>query len=140
MIDTIMLVLFGASLALLVAAAVVALIRMSIGPTNMDRIAASDVVTGILLAAIAAYVILTKDDTTLPVMLALGMVGFAGPIAMARFLQDDRAVEEQPEEPTRPQTEVEDTVAGGAITQDTTEHPEHEVIDPTHPTDEGGPR
>lgn len=72
----------------LLAAALLTLIRLSKGPSSLDRIIASDVMVGIVIAALAIEAALNKHATTYPVMVVLSLVGFAGAVGMARFVGD----------------------------------------------------
>lgn len=74
--------------ALLVIAALVGLVRLSRGPTTLDRAVATDLLLGIVLAALAAEAVVNRHTTTLPVMLVLALLSFAGPVAIARFITD----------------------------------------------------
>lgn len=74
----------------LVAAAGFTLYRLAKGPTNLDRIIASDLMVGIAVAGFGLEVLLSDDETTLPIMLAVSLVGFIGAVSMARFVHDRR--------------------------------------------------
>lgn len=72
----------------LTAAMVLTLIRMARGPSTLDRVVASDVVVAVVIATLAMEAALNEHSTTLPIMLVLSLVGFAGALAMARFVAD----------------------------------------------------
>ncbi|WOP18495.1 monovalent cation/H+ antiporter complex subunit F [Raineyella sp. LH-20] len=69
-------------------AAGVTLVRLSKGPTSLDRIIASDLIVGIAVGGLALQVVLSDRLTTLPILLALSLVGFIGAVSMARFVHD----------------------------------------------------
>ncbi|NLT29073.1 MAG: sodium:proton antiporter [Propionibacterium sp.] len=74
--------------AVLLAAAVLTVIRLSKGPSSLDRIIASDVMVGIVIAGLAIEAAVNHHATTYPVMVVLSLVGFAGAVGMARFVGD----------------------------------------------------
>ncbi|WOQ18255.1 monovalent cation/H+ antiporter complex subunit F [Raineyella sp. W15-4] len=69
-------------------AAAVTLFRLAKGPTSLDRIIASDLIVGIAVGGLALQVVLSDRLTTLPILLALSLVGFIGAVSMARFVHD----------------------------------------------------
>lgn len=75
---TITTVLFGA-------AAVLALVRAERGPTMLDRTLALDVLTSVVVGAVALHAAWTMRTDTVPVLVALAMVGFIGSVTIARF-------------------------------------------------------
>lgn len=74
--------------AFLAGAMVMTLIRMSRGPSTLDRVVAADVVVAVVIAALAMEAALNEHTTTLPIMLVLSLLGFAGSLSMARFVAD----------------------------------------------------
>ena len=87
-IETVRLAIVIAAGALLVTAALVGLVRLSKGPTTLDRAVSTDLLLGIVLAALAAEAVVNRHTTTLPVMLVLALLSFGGPVAIARFIGD----------------------------------------------------
>lgn len=85
-------VVVAISVLVLVAAAAFTLYRLAKGPTNLDRIIASDLMVGIAVAGFGLEILLSTDGTTLPIMLAISLVGFIGAVSMARFVPDSRHV------------------------------------------------
>lgn len=73
---------------LLVAAALVGLVRLSKGPTTLDRAVSTDLLLGIVIAALAIEAMVNRHTLSLPVMLVLALLSFAGPVAIARFIVD----------------------------------------------------
>lgn len=73
---------------LFVVAALIGLVRLSKGPTTLDRAVSTDLLLGIVIAALAAEAIVHRHTTTLPVMLVLALLSFGGPVAIARFIGD----------------------------------------------------
>ena len=77
--------------------------RMSRGPSSLDRVVAADVLVAVVIAALALEAIVNDHATTLPVMLVLSLLGFAGSVSIARFVADrDSAPAVRPRSPTRP--------------------------------------
>ena len=72
----------------LVGAAVMTLVRMARGPSTLDRVVAADVVVAVVIAALAMEAALNEHTTTIPIMLVLSLLGFAGSLSMARFVAD----------------------------------------------------
>ena len=64
------------------------LVRMSRGPSTLDRVVAADVVVAVVIAVLAMEAALNHHTTTLPIMLVLSLLGFAGALSMARFVAD----------------------------------------------------
>lgn len=109
------------------AAAAVTLVRLSKGPTSLDRIIASDLIVGIAVGGLALEVVLSDRLTTLPILLALSLVGFIGAVSMARFVHDQvpgsagelgrrsrrRGDSRRPPEPTPPGTDPSGTDPSG---------------------------
>ena len=71
-VHTAVLVMVGLGAVLLVAAAALTVARMARGPSSLDRVVAADVLVAI----------------TLPVMLVLSLLGFAGAVSIARFVAE----------------------------------------------------
>jgi multicomponent Na+:H+ antiporter subunit F len=77
---------------MLTVAAAITVARMSRGPSSLDRVVAADVLIAVMIAGLALEVIVNDHATTLPVMLVLSLLGFAGSVSIARFVADrDRA-------------------------------------------------
>ena len=107
MVDTAVMVMVSVGALLLAVAAVLTVARMSRGPSSLDRVVAADVLIAVVIAALALEAILNDHGTTLPVMLVLSLLGFAGSVSIARFVADrDKA--------TRWDVESQEQPAGGA--------------------------
>jgi multicomponent Na+:H+ antiporter subunit F len=70
---------------LLTAAAVLTLVRAERGPTMLDRTVALDVLTSIVLGAVALHAAWTRRTDSVPLLLALALVGFVSSVTIARF-------------------------------------------------------
>lgn len=71
--------------AMLFAAAVCAVARMTMGPTLLDRAVAFDVLVAISICALAMEAALNQHTFTLPILLVLTLLGFVGSVSVARF-------------------------------------------------------
>lgn len=83
--------LIWVAVALLAAAAALALHRLGIGPTGLDRVVASDVIVAILIAAVAAEAVAHRNATGLPVILMMSLLGFTGAVGVARLVASTQA-------------------------------------------------
>ena len=105
MVHTIVTAMVAASALMLSVAAVLTVFRTSRGPSSLDRIVAADVLIAVVIATSALDAILNDHSTTLPVMLVLSLLGFAGSVSISRFVADrDKATRWNvgPEEAPRP--------------------------------------
>lgn len=101
-VHTAVLVMVGTGAVLLVVAAALTVARMARGPSSLDRVVAADVLVAVVIAALAAEAIVNDHSTTLPVMLVLSLLGFAGAVSIARFVADrDKASRGEVSEPHR---------------------------------------
>ncbi|GAA2172192.1 hypothetical protein GCM10009846_09160 [Agrococcus versicolor] len=71
---------------LLAASAVMAIVRLVRGPSPIDRVIATDVLVAVVVGALAIEAAVSQHSYTVPVMLAISLVAFAGTVAMARFV------------------------------------------------------
>ena len=83
----------------LFAAAIMALIRIIVGPKTLDRMIGVDLLITTLVGAIGLEAVYHLHATTLPVLVVLTVVGFVGSVVVARF-----ASYEQKTTPPRPPT------------------------------------
>ncbi|MCV2392992.1 monovalent cation/H+ antiporter complex subunit F [Actinotalea sp. M2MS4P-6] len=70
---------------LLTAAAVMTLVRIERGPSMLDRTIGLDTLTAVVVGAVAVHAAWTGRTDTVPVLVALSLVGFVGSVAIARF-------------------------------------------------------
>lgn len=87
LVETVLTWVIGGLLAL---SALLTLVRITIGPSVLDRVVASDTMVSIVVCALGAYAALTDVWTTLPLLISLSLVGFLGSVAVARFVARDR--------------------------------------------------
>ncbi|WP_433391606.1 monovalent cation/H+ antiporter complex subunit F [Micromonospora sp. KLBMP9576] len=65
--------------------ALLALIRLYRGPSLIDRVVAADMLLATMVGAVGAEAAVNHHATTLPVLVALSMLGFVGTVSMVRF-------------------------------------------------------
>ena len=66
--------------ALLALSAIMAIIRLVRGPSPIDRVIATDVLIAVVVGALAIEAAVSQHAYTVPVMLALSLVAFAGTV------------------------------------------------------------
>ena len=81
---------------LLGVAALLLIVRISLGPTMLDRVVALDVLVAVLIAALALEAAVRQHTTTLPVLVVLSLLGFVGSVSIARFSPGSDDVETEP--------------------------------------------
>lgn len=70
---------------MLAVAAFFALYRMERGPSMLDRSVAMDILTAALMVGVGLEAAWHRRTDTIPIMLALSLVGFIGSVTIARF-------------------------------------------------------
>jgi len=73
------------TMVMLALAAVCTVARMTMGPTLLDRAVALDVFIAVGICALAVEAAINRHTTTLPILLALSLLGFVGSVSVARF-------------------------------------------------------
>lgn len=71
--------------ALLGVAAVLLVVRMTVGPTILDRSMALDVMMSVMVCAVALKSIHRDEPWSIPMLLVLAMIGFVGAVSIARY-------------------------------------------------------
>lgn len=84
-----------AAAAMLTAAALLALVRMTLGPTVLDRIISLDVITAVAVGGIAVEAVLNEHSHTVPILVVLALMGFIGSTSVARFAAGPKREEER---------------------------------------------
>ncbi|MGJ9413342.1 monovalent cation/H+ antiporter complex subunit F [Aeromicrobium sp. CF4.19] len=75
--------------ALLAATGLLCMVRIVRGPTMLDRTVATDVFVAASIGAVGVQAAVGQHTTTVPVILALALVGFLGSVSIARFAARD---------------------------------------------------
>ena len=65
--------------------ATLSLIRIAKGPSTLDRIVALDIVTNVLIIALALVAAVDRRTDAVPVLAALALTGFVSSVVVARF-------------------------------------------------------
>ncbi|MDJ0337652.1 monovalent cation/H+ antiporter complex subunit F [Cryobacterium sp. PH31-O1] len=68
------------------AGALLAVYRIVVGPSLLDRVIASDVLVATIICALGAEMALNRHTDTLPVLLVLALFAVLGSLSVARFL------------------------------------------------------
>lgn len=80
-----MTVVLGVCVGILAVAAVLFVIRLTIGPTLLDRGVALDAIVTVVICGLVIEAAVNRHTTTLPILLVLTMVSFVGSVSLARF-------------------------------------------------------
>jgi multicomponent Na+:H+ antiporter subunit F len=78
---------------MLTLAAVCVVVRMTLGPTLLDRAVALDVFVAIGICALGIEAAVNRHTTTLPILLVLTLLGFVGSVSVARFTKGSDDIE-----------------------------------------------
>lgn len=85
-LDTLHLIMTLVGVPVLGVSAVLAIVRISRGPSVLDRVVAADVLIAVVIAALVLEAVVHRHTTTVPIMLVLSLVGFAGAVSVARLV------------------------------------------------------
>ena len=72
--------------ALLGGGAFLALVRLALGPSLLDRVVATDTLLVIISAGLAVYAALERDPTLVPVLVVVALLAFVGSVSIARYV------------------------------------------------------
>ena len=75
------------SLIFLSLAVVLIFLRLLIGPSLPDRVAALDIMSMLVICIIAVFAISTKHSIYLDIAIALALISFLGTVAFAQFIE-----------------------------------------------------
>jgi len=78
-------VVLAVCVGILAVAAALLVIRLTIGPTLLDRAVALDAIVTVVICGLVIEAAVNRHTTTLPILLVLTMVGFVGSVSIARF-------------------------------------------------------
>ncbi|MFT4187165.1 MAG: monovalent cation/H+ antiporter complex subunit F [Aeromicrobium sp.] len=76
-------------------------VRVVRGPTMLDRTVAADVFVAATVGAIGIEAAVNRHTTTLPILVAMSLVGFLGSVSIARFTTRDDRPNEHPRKKTQ---------------------------------------
>ncbi|WP_164702491.1 monovalent cation/H+ antiporter complex subunit F [Modestobacter sp. KNN46-3] len=66
--------------------AVLAMIRLALGPSLLDRVVATDTILVIVTAGLAVHAAVNRDPTVVPVLVVVALLVFVGAISVARYV------------------------------------------------------
>ncbi len=66
--------------------ALLALARLGIGPSLLDRVVATDTLLVIIAAGLAVHAGLQRDPTVVPVLVVVSLLAFVGSVSVARYI------------------------------------------------------
>ncbi len=72
--------------ALLGGGALLALVRLALGPSLLDRVVATDTLLVIISAGLAVHAGLQRDPTVVPVLVVVALLAFVGSVSIARYV------------------------------------------------------
>jgi multicomponent Na+:H+ antiporter subunit F len=77
-------------------AALLVVVRISLGPTMLDRVVALDVLVAVIICGLALEAAVHRHTSTLPILVVLSLLGFVSSVSIARFTtgSDDVEAEE----------------------------------------------
>lgn len=76
-----------ASITLLFLGMALTVVRLFIGPSVPDRVAALDLAAMLTVGSIATYCVLTNNPLFLEVAIVLALISFLGTVAFAKYLE-----------------------------------------------------
>ncbi|MGY1821572.1 monovalent cation/H+ antiporter complex subunit F [Geodermatophilus sp. SYSU D00079] len=72
--------------ALIGGGALLALVRLVLGPSLLDRVVATDTLLVIISAGLAVYAALARNPTVVPVLVVVSLLAFVGSVSVARYV------------------------------------------------------
>ncbi|MGY1635600.1 monovalent cation/H+ antiporter complex subunit F [Geodermatophilus sp. SYSU D00742] len=72
--------------ALIGGGALLALVRLVLGPSLLDRVVATDTLLVIISAGLAVYAALERNPTVVPVLVVVSLLAFVGSVSIARYV------------------------------------------------------
>ena len=81
-----MTVVYWLAYGLLGGGAMLALIRLGMGPSLLDRVVATDTLLVIIAAGLAVHAGLQRDPTVVPVLVVVSLLAFVGSVSVARYV------------------------------------------------------
>lgn len=72
---------------ILMAALLLAFVRLAVGPSMPDRVVALDLIANLVVAITALYAITTGQQVLLDVAIGIALVTFLGTVAFAQYIE-----------------------------------------------------
>ena len=76
----------------LLVSAIVAVNRVAVGPSQLDRSVAADLIVAVVVAALGLWTVWTDQPTELLVLVLLSLLGFTSAVSVARLVSDRMAM------------------------------------------------
>lgn len=73
---------------LLFAAALIGVNRIAVGPSQLDRSVAADLIVAIVVAGLGLWTVWTDQSSELMVLVLLSLIGFTSAVSIARMVSD----------------------------------------------------
>lgn len=73
---------------LLTISALVAIQRIAVGPSQLDRSIGSDLMVAVVIGSVGLWATYVDQDTEIVIPLLLSMVGFTGAVSIARLVSE----------------------------------------------------
>jgi multicomponent Na+:H+ antiporter subunit F len=80
--------------AMLTVAVLLLLVRITRGPTMLDRVIGFDVLVAATICVIGLEAAVNQHTTTLPALVALSLLGFVGSVSVAAFTRGSEDIDE----------------------------------------------
>lgn len=72
---------------MLMAALLLAFVRLARGPSMPDRVVALDLIANVIVALTALYAIITNQQVLLDVAIGIALITFLGTVAFAQYIE-----------------------------------------------------
>jgi multicomponent Na+:H+ antiporter subunit F len=121
-----MIVVIAIAAVLLAVAALLALVRVERGPSMLDRALGVELLASSLVGVIAIEAAWSRRTETIPILVALSLVGFVGSVVIARFVAREPDEEVQVDERSGLESPLaEESRAGDLRAEDPLDVPPH---------------
>ena len=81
-------IVLGVAAGVLLVSALVAVNRVAVGPSQLDRSVAADLIVAVVIAALGLWTVWTDQPTELLVLVLLSLLGFTSAVSVARMVSD----------------------------------------------------
>lgn len=85
-------VIMSVAAALLLVAAMIGVNRIAVGPSQLDRSVAADLMVAVVVAGLGLWTAWTDQPTYLMVLVLLSLLGFTSAVSIARMVGDRMAM------------------------------------------------
>ena len=81
-------IVLGVAAGVLLVSALVAVNRVAVGPSQLDRSVAADLIVAVVVASLGLLTVWTDQPTELLVLVLLSLLGFTSAVSVARMVSD----------------------------------------------------